>query len=154
MSATEEHSQLPPAVREYVTGMDDEASSALLALDGIVRSVFPDFDVAIKYNIVLYAISRDWRHWVCALDAGRDRGARGVNIRFLWGVLLTDPGKVLRPGSSTLMTWDFPRGVDIDTAAVTQFVRQAVDLYPHYKANSKQISEEAKAAAAARKVRR
>ena len=37
-----------------------------------------------------------------------------VNLRFLWGVLLDDSLGVLRPGTSTLMTWDFPRGADVD----------------------------------------
>ena len=41
-----------------------------------------------------------------------------VCLRFLWGVLLDDPLGVLRPGTSTLMTWVMPHGSTVDTAAV------------------------------------
>jgi hypothetical protein len=36
-------------------------------------------------------------------------------LRFQWGVLLDAPLGVLRPGTSTLMTWDMPGANAIDT---------------------------------------
>jgi hypothetical protein len=32
----------------------------------------PHFDVAIKYTILMLALRRDFRTWVCAIDAKRD----------------------------------------------------------------------------------
>ena len=49
-------------------------------------------------------------------------------LRFLWGVLLEDPSCVLRPGTSTLLTWDFPRG----SGAVGRYVREALDRSDHF----------------------
>ena len=141
-------------VRDYVIGVDPESAAMVLALDEAVRGAGPGFDVAMKYHIVTYALAGDWRHWVCALDAGRDRGAKGVSLRFLYGVLLADPAGVLRPGSSTLMTWDLRRGQEMDLAQVAAYVREAVGLYPDYRARSKEITEAARAAAADRGTRR
>jgi hypothetical protein len=70
-----------------------------------------------------YTLDGRWRQWVVALSVTKD----AVNLRFLWGVLLEDPLKVLRPGTSTLMTWDFPRGGTVDAAAVASYVREALD---------------------------
>jgi len=141
-------------------GVDPVSAGILRTLDGAVRGAHSGFDVAVKYNIILYALAGDWRRWVCALDAGRnrgsgrDRGAGGVSLRFLYGVLLGDPAGVLRPGSSTLMTWDLARDEDVDPVAVVAYVREAVARYPDYCARSKEITEEARAAAAERGTRR
>ena len=43
--------------------------------------------MAIKYRLLSYTVDRDWRHWVCAVNATKS----AVCLRFLWGVLLDDP---------------------------------------------------------------
>ena len=92
----------------------------------------------------LHGRAADWRHWVCALNATKS----AVCLRFLWGVLLDDPLRVLRPGTSTLMTWDFPRGADVDTAAVASYVRDALAKRDHFLANDEEISAAARDTAA------
>jgi hypothetical protein len=86
-------------------------------------------------------VERDWRHWVCAVNATKS----AVCLRFLWGVLLDDPLLVLRPGTSTLMTWDIPRGGAVDTAAVGSYVREALATRDHFLAHDREISAEARA---------
>ena len=110
-------------------------------LDGAIREAAPELEVAIKYRLLSYTVERDWRHWVVALSATKD----AVNLRFLWGVLLDDPLDVLRPGTSTLMTWDFPRGADVDAAAVATYVRDALDKRDHFLAHDREISAAARA---------
>jgi hypothetical protein len=66
-----------------------------------------------------------------------------VCLRFLWGVLLDDPLGVLRPGTSTLMTWDMPRGSTIDTAAVAGYVRDAPAGRDDVLADAQPISADA-----------
>ena len=61
----------------------------------------------------------------------------------------TDWGKnkrsgVLRPGSSTLMTWDFPFGADVDAAAVGDYVREALAKRDAFLADAGGISAAAK----------
>lgn len=141
-----------PALRTYLdglTGRDVEAADTLADLDAAVLAVEPGFAVAVKYKILMYALPGDWRHWVCAISANRG----GSALRFLYGVLLDDPRGVLRPGSSTLMTWDFAAGDVVDAAAVGGYVREALDKHAWFKANAKQVAADAKAAVEARRRR-
>jgi hypothetical protein len=128
---------------EYLDIYDDDAGRLFIALDGAIRSAEPRFDVAIKYRLLTYTLDHDWRHWVCAVNATKS----AVCLRFLWGVLLDDPLGVLRPGSSTLMTWDIPRGSEIDPTSVGDYVRNALAKRDQFLTNAAEISEQARAAA-------
>lgn len=129
-----------PALATYLADVDDAAAPSLTDLDSAILAAHKDFDVAVKYRILMYALHRDWRHWVCAINATKN----GVCLRFLYGVLLEDPRSVLRPGTSTLMTWDFGRGEAIDAAAVGAYVTEAVGRYDYFRANDKAVTEAAK----------
>ena len=88
-----------------------------------------------------YTLDHDSRH---RPPAGSRRelasgGGQGVLL------LLEDPLGVLRAGTSTLMTWDLPRGGDVDAAAVGDYVRDALATRDHFLANAQQISADAKA---------
>nr|WP_246324693.1 DUF1801 domain-containing protein [Petropleomorpha daqingensis] len=91
-------------------------------MDAAIRGVEPGFDVAVKYRMVMYTLDAKWRNWIIAVGTS----TRGVQLRFLQGVLLDDPLGVLRAGSSHLMTWDFPFGAEIDPGAVAGYVRDAL----------------------------
>ena len=128
-------------LEEYAATVDPEAAETLRALDSAVRRAAPELESAIKYRMPTYTLEGRWRHWVVALSVTKD----AVNLRFLWGVLLEDPLRVLRPGTATLMTWDFPRGADVDADAVGRYVREALDKRDHFIANDKEISAAARA---------
>jgi hypothetical protein len=134
---------------EYIAGVSSAATPIVRALDRAIRAAGADFDVAIKYRILLYALHSDWRTWVVAIDARQ----KVVSLRFLFGVLLDDPRGVLRKGSSVLMTWDFGLSSPVDEAAVTDYVREAVARYPHYKANTEAILAASRTAAPGRVAR-
>ena len=127
-------------LEEYLALYDGEAGRAFVALDDAIRRTAPHLDVAIKYRLLSYTVDRDWRHWVCAVNATKS----AVCLRFLWGVLLDDPLGILRPGTSTLMTWDIPRGSDIDAESVGRYVREALAKRDHFLANSDTISAAAR----------
>jgi hypothetical protein len=135
----------PPgdALRRYLEGVEEAAAPLVTALDRAVRDAHPGFDVAIKYKLLMYALEGDWRTWVCAIDATR----KGVGLRFLYGVLLEDPRRVLRAGSSVLKTWDFGFGDQVDPAAVGAYVREAVGRYGQYKANAAEVLAASRTAA-------
>jgi hypothetical protein len=130
-----------PALKTYLTGVEPAAAPLVTALDNAIGKAHPGFDVAIKYKILLYALGGDWRTWVCAIDARKN----SVGLRFLYGVVLDDPRRVLRAGSSVLMTWDFAVGDSVDSAAVGAYVSEAVTRYADYKANSAKVLEAARA---------
>ena len=130
----------------YLKGVEPRAKPLVVDLDDAIRKVQPDLDVAIKYGLLMYALQGDWRTWVCAIGAGNS----GVALRFLYGVLLSDPKHVLRAGSSVLMTWDFALIDAVDAEAVGAYVMEAVTRYDEYKANAPKILEASRAAAKAR----
>ncbi len=125
----------PPAVDAYLAGVDPVAVPVVVALDSAVRSAHRDFDVAIKYGILMYALDGDWRTWVCAIEARK----KVVSLRFLYGVVMDDPAAVLRKGSSVLMTWDLPFDGAVPVRSVRSYVKEAVAKYPEYKANAPEI---------------
>lgn len=134
-----------PALQTYLAGIDPAAAPLVVALDEAIRKAQPDFDVAIKYKMLMYALRGDWGTWVCAIDATRN----GVCLRFLYGVLLDDPRGVLRAGSSVLKTWDFTFADVVDPAAVGAYVAEAVARNGEYKANRQEVLDASRAAARA-----
>jgi hypothetical protein len=130
------------ALEAYLAGIDGRAIPVVRALDRVIMGVRPDFDVAIKYRILMYALHRDWHTWVCAIDASR----KGVCLRFLYGVLLDDPLHVLRAGSSVLKTWDLAYDDAVDPEAVGAYVAEAVARYDQYRATGPAVLEASRAA--------
>lgn len=138
-------------VAGYLAGVDEAGRAPLAALDTVVRAAHPGFDVAVKYQLLTYAIDADWRHWVCAVNASK----RGLCLRFLYGVIMDDELGVLRAGTANLMTWDLTYdAVEGQADGIGAYVRQAVALFPHYRQNAKQINLDARAAALSRRARR
>ncbi len=128
-------------LEQYLDVYDEAAGAVFVQLDRAIRAAAPELESAIKYRLLSYTVERDWRHWVCAVNATRF----AVCLRFLWGVLLDDPLGVLRPGTSTLMTWDLPRGAEVDAEAVGRYVREALEKRDHFLAHHTEISAAARA---------
>jgi len=139
-----------PALDTYLEGADPAAAPLLTSLDETLRTACPDFDVAIKYGILMYGLHGDWRTWVCALQATK----KGVSLKFLYGVLLDDPLGVLRSGSSVLMSWDLGMAEVVNAASVRSYVSEAVSKYEQYKTTAPQVLEARRAAAKAPKGRK
>jgi hypothetical protein len=128
-------------LEQYLAGVDEAARPTVRALDAAVRAAGPDLEAAVKYRMLLYTVERKWRAWVAAVGTSRD----AVQLRFLWGVLLDDSRGVLRPGSSTLMTWDFPYGAPVDAEAVGGYVREALAKRDAFLADADAIAVKARA---------
>lgn len=62
-------------------------------------------------------------------------------------VMLDDPRRVLRAGSSVLMSWDIGFDEKVDEAAVGAYVAEAVRRNPDYRANRPAVQTAAIAAA-------
>lgn len=142
---TREMSVNGSVLEAYLAGVDAAAVPLVVALDEAIRTANPDFDVAIKYRILMYALRGDWRTWVCAIDTTK----KGVCLRFLYGVLLDDPRGVLRAGSSVLKTWDVGFDEVVDPAVVGAYVAEAVARYDDYKARAPEVLDASRAAARA-----
>jgi hypothetical protein len=131
-------------LEEYIATLADPRGERVVReLDRVIRATQSDFDVAIKYRILMYALNGDFQTWVCAINSGR----RHVSVNFLYGVMLDDPRKVLRPGSSVLMSWDFEFDEEINAESVGAYVAEAVRRNPDYKAHRQAVQDAAYAAA-------
>lgn len=131
-------------LEEYIgTLVDPRGEPVVRELDGIIRAVEPELGMAIKYKILMYGLAGDFHTWVCAINSGR----RHVSVNFLYGVMLDDPRRVLRAGSSVLMSWDFDFDEEVDAAAVGAYVAEAVRRKDEYMANRQAVQEKAYAAA-------
>jgi hypothetical protein len=137
------------ALQSYLGGIDPVAAPVVIALDDAIRAAAPDLDVAIRYRILTYAISGDWRTWVCAVQATK----MSVCLRFLYGVLMDDPKGVLRAGTSVVKTWDMALEEDVDVAAVGAYVSEAVERYDQYKTNTQEVLDASRAAVRSRRPR-
>jgi hypothetical protein len=125
---------------EYVgTLADPRGERVVRDLDRVIRKAHAALDVAIKYKILMYGLNGDFRTFVCAINSGR----RHVALNFLYGVMLNDPRKVLRAGTSVLMSWDFAFDEEIDEAAVAAYVAEAVRKNGDYKANRQAVQDAA-----------
>lgn len=125
---------------EYIgTLVDPRGEPVVRELDRIIRGTEPSLDAAIKYKILMYGIAGDFHTWVCAINSGR----RHVSVNFLYGVMLDDPRKVLRAGSSVLMSWDFAFDEQVEAVALGPYVAEAVRRNPEYKANRQAVQDAA-----------
>lgn len=131
-------------LEDYVADLVDMRGEPVVhQLDRIIRATEPDLGIAIKYKILMYGLNGDFHTWVCAINSGRRR----VSLNFLYGVMLDDPRKVLRAGSSVLMSWDFDFDEEIEPAAVGAYVAEAVAKNADYKTNRQAVQDRAYAAA-------
>jgi hypothetical protein len=129
---------------DYLALVDPALAPAVRKVHRAVLAAGAPLDAAVKWQMLTYAFQGDWRHWVCALDVGRSgmkafRGTvpprRGLHMRFLYGVLLDDPGGRLRSGSSILKNLDFTSPAEVDAALVTAFVRDAAERFEEFRAS-------------------
>ena len=133
-----------PTLEDYVSSLvDPRGEPAVRELDRVILATQPDLGVAIKYKILMYGLNGDFHTWICAINSGR----RWVSLNFLYGVMLDDPRKVLRGGSSVLMSWDFDFEEEIEPAAVADYVAEAVAKKEDYKVNRQGVQDAAYAAA-------
>jgi len=127
-------------LEEYIGQLvDPRGQPVVRQLDRIIRATEPGLGMAIKYKILMYGLAGDFHTWVCAINSGR----RHVSVNFLYGVMLEDPRKVLRAGSSVLMSWDFDFDEEVEAAALAAYVAEAVRRNPEYKANRQAVQDKA-----------
>ena len=128
------------ALEEYIgTLVDPRGEPVVRQLDRIIRATTPELGVAIKYKILMYGLNGDFHTWVCAINSGR----RHVSVNFLYGVILDDPRKVLRAGSSVLMSWDFDFDEEVEAAVLGPYIAEAVRRKDDYTANRQAVQDAA-----------
>jgi hypothetical protein len=110
---------------EYLASIDPAWWPMVTELDAAVMASGVPLDSKVRYRMLSYAIGQHWHWWVCAIDAA----GKVLRLRFLLGSSMSDPKGVLRPGTSTLSTWDIGPDEAIDANAVGAYVREAAAAY-------------------------
>lgn len=118
------------ALETFLADVDARYAPIVREIDTAVRRASADFDIVIKWRILVYTFGRDYRHWVCAISVTKN----AVNLRFLYGVMLDDPRSILRAGTSILKTLDVSSLDELDAQLVTDYVTEAVAKYDAFKA--------------------
>jgi hypothetical protein len=118
------------ALDDFLASVDARFVPIVRAVDTAVLLACPAFDTAIKYRMLMYTLNDDYWQWICAISVTK----KMVNLRFLYGVMLDDPRRVLRAGTSILKTLDIATLEDVDAKLIIAYVREAVVKYDEYKA--------------------
>ena len=103
-----------------------DSHAVISALAAAVESADPRLEQRFTYQMLVYTLDDRWRDWIVAIGVSKAT----VNLRFLHGDRLDDPGGLLRAGSSTLMTIDFSWPDEVDADLVRDYVREAVEKRP------------------------
>lgn len=115
---------------DFIAGIEGRFAPIVAALDRAVRDAAPQLESRISYRMLTYTLGKDRRAWVCAIGTTKS----AVCLRFLFGTFLSDPGKLLRPGTSTLSTIDYAALEQVDAAVVAEYVTEAVAHHAEFKA--------------------
>lgn len=121
-----------PIVETFLSDKPAAWAATTRELHRLIMAAGPALTVRVAYRMLVYHLGTDKARWVVAIDVRE----KVVTVRFLWGVLLDDPGGVLRGGTSTLMNVDLPSPDALDPALITGFVTQAVARYPDHVAGA------------------
>lgn len=117
------------ALADFVAGLEPRFAPMVTELDRAIREAAPELESRISYQMLTYTLGKDRRAWVCAIGATK----KTVALRFLYGMYLADPGKLLRPGTSTLSTIDYAAPEQLDADVVAAYVRDAVEGHAGFK---------------------
>lgn len=121
-----------PARDEFLSGIEERFAPIVVEIDRAIRQAAPELESRISYGMLTYTLGKDRRAWVCAIGTTK----KAVCLRFLYGTYLSDPGKLLRPGTSTLSTIDYTTLDQVEAAVVAEYVAEAVAHHAEFKARA------------------
>ncbi len=121
-----------PARDDLIARVEKRFAPIAVEIDRAIRQAAPELESRISYGMLTYILGKDRRAWVCAIGTTKN----AVCLRFLYGTYLSDPGKLLRPGTSTLSTIDYTLLAQVDAGVVAAYVREAVAHHAEFKARA------------------
>ncbi len=116
----------------FLASIDPRFAPMVAEIDQAIRAAAPELESRVSYGMLTYTLGKDRRAWVCAIGTTK----KAVCLRFLYGAYLGDPGKLLRPGTSTLSTIDYTSPEQVDAGVVAEYVREAVAHHAEFKARA------------------
>ncbi|HEX2212097.1 MAG TPA: DUF1801 domain-containing protein [Mycobacterium sp.] len=115
---------------DYLDGLTAAVRPTAERLITIVTS-HAEFDAAIKWRQLTFAVDGDFDHWVCAVAAS----ARQARLTFHFGAWLDDPAGLFEPSDAQFVRKiGFGSASDVDEAAVRELLDRALETLPRFRA--------------------
>jgi len=94
--------------------------------------------VAIKWQQLTFTLNNDFHHWICAIRINKNN----ITLNFHFGSYLNDNLNLLiAQKSNFLRQLKFNGLSDLKQEIIIDFVRQAVNKLPEFKATWKDVSK-------------
>jgi hypothetical protein len=116
------------AVDEFLRALDPRSRVLADVIVQIVEAA-ADFDVAIKWRQLTFAIGGDFDHWVCAIAATKKQ----VNLTFHFGSLLTDRANALSGEGVFVRKIPFTSTDDMDAGVIADLLHEAIERLPDFR---------------------
>lgn len=115
---------------EYLGALAPGVRDTAERLIAIVTSQ-AEFDTAIKWRQLTFALDGDFDHWVCAVAAT----SRLARLTFHFGAWLDDPAGLFEPSEAQFVRKiGFRSASDVDEAAVRDLLTRALETLPRFRA--------------------
>jgi hypothetical protein len=126
-------------VNQFLSGTSPQTQEIVNAIIAVISSTEHNFDMAIKWRRLTFALEHDFHHWICAIDITKTY----VGIIFHFGGLLNDPHNKFKVGASSFLRKIEIRSLrEIENDVIRNFIDQAVDKRPYFKENWKRLKNQ------------
>ncbi|HEX2285725.1 MAG TPA: DUF1801 domain-containing protein, partial [Mycobacterium sp.] len=115
---------------DFLDGLTPGVRDIAERLISVVRS-HRQFDVAIKWRQLTFAVDGDFDHWVCAVAAT----PRHARLTLHFGALLDDPAGVFEASDAQFVRKiSYSSASEVDEAVVGDLLTQALYALPRFRA--------------------
>ena len=129
-------------IRQFLHNTPPHTQEIVNALMATLSSTKYNFDMAIKWGQLTFALDHDFHHWICAINITKTY----VGINFHFGGLLEDPHNKFKAGTSRFLRKIEIRSLsEIENDLIKNFIDQAVDKWPYFMENWKELNNKATA---------
>ena len=127
-------------ISEFIGDATPQTQEVVKRVINVIDSMGNDFDMAIKWRQLTFALDNDFHHWICAISITK----RYTGLHFHFGGLLVDSHNKFKVGTSRFLRKIEIRMPDeVDEDVIRDFISQAVNKLPYFKANWKELKNQA-----------
>lgn len=126
-------------VTEFLHGTPLQTQEIVNATIAVICSTEHNFDMAIKWRRLTFALEHDFHHWICGIEITRTY----VGIIFHFGGLLDDPYHKFKVGTSSFLRKIEIRSLhELESDVIRNFIDQAVAKCPYFIENWKNLKNQ------------
>lgn len=124
---------------QFLQSTPPQTQEIVKAIVAVICSTEHNFDMAIKWRRLTFALEHDFHHWICGIEITKSY----VGIIFHFGGLLDDPRGKFKIGASNFLRKIEIRSLrEIENDVIQDFIDQAVNKLPYFKENWKKLKNQ------------